>query len=80
MTKNDHGDIIGPWKSDAFCGTLTVPESRGSGREANVFAFAGNTPGEVRYIVTILSVIGSICSILGLMVTVYALYITIKKK
>ncbi len=37
-------------------------------------------PGEVRYIVTALSVIGSICSILGLIVTVYALYIAIKKK
>ena len=53
-----------------------VPRRRGG----ECFAFAGNTPGEVRYIVTVLSVIGSICSILGLIVSVYALYITIKKQ
>lgn len=57
-----------------------MPESRESGRGANGFAFAGNTPVEVRYIVTVLSVIGSICSILGLIVAVYELYMKIKKK
>ena len=57
-----------------------MPESRESGREANVFAFAGNTPVEVRYIVTVLSVIGSICSILSLMAAAYKLYMKIKKK
>ena len=79
MTKKYHGCIIQPWKSDALCGTLTVPESRESGMEASVLLSREIDPGEVRYIVT-LSDVGSVCSIVSLVFAVYVYIMSRKNK
>ena len=50
-------------------------------KEVVLWPFAGNTSqGGVQMIFTVLSVIGSLCSILGLVATVCEIYISNKKK